>query len=88
MVDPVTASAYRFAYTHGLVIILESTQQKCENTPMKQIVCEFGTAKQIANFDTCLCTHIAIPVSLESEKDDETPGKNEKKKKKRFKTSS
>ncbi|XP_060870003.1 uncharacterized protein LOC132944585 [Metopolophium dirhodum] len=46
--------------------------QKCENTPMKQIICEFGTAKDIPNFDSCLCTHVAVPVSLESEKDDET----------------
>lgn len=42
---------------------------------MKQIICEFGTAKAISDFNTCLCTHIAVPVSLESEKDDETPGK-------------
>lgn len=42
---------------------------------MKQIICEFGTAKDIPNFDSCLCTHIAIPVTLESEKDDETSGK-------------
>ncbi|XP_015368548.1 PREDICTED: uncharacterized protein LOC107165017 [Diuraphis noxia] len=46
--------------------------QKCESTPMKQIICEFGTAKDIPNFDSCLCTHIAVPVTLESEKDDET----------------
>jgi len=55
-------------------MILEGIQ-KCENTPMKQIICEFGTAKDIPNFDTCLCTHIAVPVSLESEKDDDTSGK-------------
>lgn len=56
-------------------MIIESVQ-KCENTPMKQIICEFGTAKAIPNFDACLCTHIAIPVSLDSEKDDDqTPGK-------------
>jgi len=54
-------------------MILESIQ-KCENTPMKQIICEFGTAKEIPNFDPCLCTHIAVPVTLESEKDDETSG--------------
>lgn len=42
---------------------------------MKQIICEFGTAKEIPNFDSCLCTHIAVPVSLESEKDDDIPGK-------------
>ncbi|VVC24590.1 Chitinase II,Glycoside hydrolase superfamily,Chitin binding domain,Glycoside hydrolase [Cinara cedri] len=47
--------------------------QKCDSTPMKQIICEFGTAKAISDFDPCLCTHIAVPVSLESEKDDETP---------------
>lgn len=55
-------------------VFLEDTQ-KCENTPMKQIICEFGTAKDIPNFDSCLCTHVAVPVSLESEKDDETSGK-------------
>jgi len=55
-------------------IILENIQ-KCEKTPMKQIICEFGIAKDIPNFDSCLCTHIAVPVSLESEKDDETSGK-------------
>jgi len=42
---------------------------------MKQIICEFGTAKDIPSFDSCLCTHVAVPVSLESEKDDETLGK-------------
>jgi len=41
---------------------------------MKQIICEFGSAKGIAEFDTCLCTHIAVPVTLESDKEDETPG--------------
>ncbi|CAH1710162.1 unnamed protein product [Aphis gossypii] len=56
--------AINSAYSEGI--------QKCENTPMKQIICEFGTAKDIPNFDTCLCTHIAVPVSLESEKDDDT----------------
>jgi len=55
-------------------MILEGIQ-KCENTPMKQIICEFGTAKEIPNFDSCLCTHIAVPVTLESEKDDEITGK-------------
>lgn len=54
---------------------LESVQ-KCENTPMKRIVCQFGTAKAIDDFDTCLCTHVAVPVTLESEKDDDTPGKH------------
>lgn len=43
---------------------------------MKQIICEFGSAKAIAEFNTCLCTHIAVPVTLESDKDDETPGKH------------
>lgn len=54
-------------------MVLENTG-KCDSTPMKQIICEFGTAKAIADFDPCLCTHIAVPVSLESEKDDEIPG--------------
>lgn len=51
-------------------MVLEGTR-RCENTPMKQIICEFGTAKAIADFDACLCTHVAVPVSLESEKDDD-----------------
>ncbi|XP_050443697.1 uncharacterized protein LOC126847482 [Adelges cooleyi] len=45
---------------------------RCENTPMKRVICQFGTAKEIADLNTCLCTHVAVPVSLESEKDDET----------------
>lgn len=41
---------------------------------MKQIICEFGNAKAISDFNPCLCSHVAVPVSLESEKDDEIAG--------------
>ncbi|XP_050522473.1 uncharacterized protein LOC126895054 isoform X2 [Daktulosphaira vitifoliae] len=50
----------------------KSENTKCVNVPMKQIICQFGTSKEITELNPCLCTHIAVPVSLELEKNDDT----------------